>query len=128
MATENFTENQVSDSDTDEVLSQEFIDSLFAKGPEITPEDLYKIEENMGGQVFGIARRISLATLSKSIKELCDIGEQSPDAHAEVLKQAELFLEQVKSMLEFAEAAAWRMRFADCHVQAVINGGGQSSH
>jgi hypothetical protein len=103
----------------EEELSQEFIDSLFEKGPEITTEQMYQIEKNMSDKNRGIARRVSLAVLTKSIKELYEIGEEDSEIYAEMLEQVTWHFENAKAALDLAQAAHMRMLIADCHVKAV---------
>lgn len=112
--------NQAQQNQNDDVITDEFLDSLYEKGPEITEEQMIKIEVNIGGKSAGMRRRLALAVLTKSIKELCEVGEKDPSIHAEMREQVEAAFEDAKATLELAQAAHMRMQIVDCHIQAVL--------
>lgn len=78
----------------------------------IDAETMRKMEE--GAQRAGVNRRLVLLALARDADALSRVSVEAPEAFGEMLEGVDSFLQHAKALHEAAEAAAFRLRVADC--------------
>ena len=90
------------------------MDAIANFGPAIDDEAMERMEKMASSQAVGQGRRCALIAMARDADTLSNLSIESPDAFAEMLGAIEDFRDHAKRLFDAAEAAAMRMKIADC--------------
>lgn len=96
-----------------EGLAEEEPEELINFSPCISDNERKELEVVAGSQNIGQQRRLVLLACARSANDLSELSTENCEAFSEMLGSIEAFKEHTQGLVEFAEAAVFRMKIAD---------------